>query len=116
MIISEDAIFVLRIVAAIPTVGSAFERSDDGDSVEVRGFSIEGARHFIPATIIDKARSAVVLLDASGPAPEIGSASVELLARVMCKADDDDPDRYWQDYRRQAEAAVEWFRSFQQAS
>lgn len=65
MIISEDAIFVLRTIAAIPTVGSAFERSDDGESVEVRGLCIEGARHFITATIIDRARSAVVLLDAT---------------------------------------------------
>jgi hypothetical protein len=46
------------------------------------------------------------------PLPEIGSASVELLARVMCKADGDDPERYWQDYKRSAEAAAEWFRSF----
>lgn len=50
------------------------------------------------------------------PAPEINSASIELLARIMCKAEDDDPDKYWQDYKRQAEAAAEWFRSFQQAS
>ena len=48
----------------------------------------------------------------NAPLPEIGPASVELLARVMCKADGDDPDRYWQDYKVQADAAAEWFRDF----
>lgn len=53
-----------------------------------------------------------VLGQSTAPLPEIGPASIELLARVMCKADGDDPDRYWREYKTQAEAAVEWFREF----
>lgn len=116
MIISEDAIFVLRTIAAIQTLDGDTSTRADGEELKLSGFCLDGGHWFIPASVIDKARSAVALLDASGPAPEIGSASVELLARVMCKADDDDPDKYWQDYKRQAEAAAEWFLSFQQAS
>ena len=61
-----QAVAVLRAIAAIPTVGSAWTRAD-GDSVEVRGFAIKDAKAYLPASIIDWARSAVALYDASIP-------------------------------------------------
>lgn len=64
MLISKDAENVLRTIAAIKTVGTPFDRADDNEQIEVRGFALEGAHCFIPASIIDWARGAVVLLDA----------------------------------------------------
>lgn len=59
-----QTVAVLRAIAAIPTVGSAGTRADN-DEIEVRGFAIEGARTYLPASIIDWARSALVIYDAA---------------------------------------------------
>jgi hypothetical protein len=67
MHLSKDAEEVLRTIAAIKTVGSAFDRAD-GEELKLSAFCLENAHCYIPASIIDKARSAVVLLDATASA------------------------------------------------
>lgn len=64
MNISKDVEDVLRTLAAVKTVGSPFDRAD-GEEIELRGFCLEGAHCYVPASIIDKARGAIVLLDAA---------------------------------------------------
>lgn len=70
MKISKDVEDVLRTLAAVKTVSSPFDRADDGEKIELRGFCLEGAHCYIPASIIDKARGAIVLLDAANSTGE----------------------------------------------
>lgn len=63
-----QTVAVLRAIASIPTVGSAVVRADN-DEIKVSGFAIEGGHTYLPSSIIDWARSAVVLYDAVATGP-----------------------------------------------
>ena len=64
------------------------------------------------STIVLMAAEVALARERDAPLPEIGPASVEFIARVICKAGGYDPDISWRDYEVQAEAAAEWFRCF----
>lgn len=53
---------VLKSIADIPTVGSAVVRADN-DWIEMRGFTIKDAKHFIRSSIIDDARAVLAMLN-----------------------------------------------------